>query len=335
MSLDLSLILGDWPSSARRWSSPSWRSEDGGRSTRSRASSGAATARRSASRFSWRRAASSPSSSTPPRRRAASVSPETTALLTAAVIVSMALTPLAPLALTFLLADGSAVAGRRRGRRTALTGTALVIGFGRFGQVASQALLARGIDVSIIDSDTEMIRVAARFGFKIYYGDGTRLDVLRAAGAGDGQDHRRLRRQDRTPPTASSNWSMPSFRSPSSTSAPSTAAIRSTLIGAGVDYEIRETFESAMAFGEAALRALGVLARGSGRDRRRCPRARPRAPAGSSRSRALRRPRISCQSDADAADHAEAERRRSASRRRCSPGTASPRCCRTCPKPTG
>ena len=65
-----------------------------------------------------------------------------------------------------------------------LSGSVLLIGFGRFGQVVSHNLLARGIDVSIIDTDTEMIRSAADFGFKVYYGDGTRLDVLQASGAG-------------------------------------------------------------------------------------------------------------------------------------------------------
>jgi monovalent cation:proton antiporter-2 (CPA2) family protein len=61
-------------------------------------------------------------------------------------------------------------------------GTALVIGFGRFGQMVSQTLLSSGLDITVIDKDVERIRSAARFGFKIYYGDGTRLDVLRAAG---------------------------------------------------------------------------------------------------------------------------------------------------------
>ena len=59
-----------------------------------------------------------------------------------------------------------------------------MVGFGRFGQIVSQPLLLRGIDVSIIDNDVEMIQAAARFGFKVYYGDGTRLDILHAAGAG-------------------------------------------------------------------------------------------------------------------------------------------------------
>src|SRR6476620_10256215 len=61
-------------------------------------------------------------------------------------------------------------------------GSVLVIGFGRFGQIVSQCLLAEGIDVTAIDNDPEMLESVARFGFKVYYGDGTRLDVLRAAG---------------------------------------------------------------------------------------------------------------------------------------------------------
>ncbi|MGL4527200.1 MAG: monovalent cation:proton antiporter-2 (CPA2) family protein, partial [Aestuariivirga sp.] len=62
-------------------------------------------------------------------------------------------------------------------------GSVMVIGFGRFGQVVTQTMLARQVEVTVIDRDVERIRSAARFGFKIYFGDGTRLDVLRAAGA--------------------------------------------------------------------------------------------------------------------------------------------------------
>jgi glutathione-regulated potassium-efflux system protein KefB len=63
-----------------------------------------------------------------------------------------------------------------------VTGSVLVVGFGRFGQLATQVLLAEGLDVTVIDNNVERIRNAARFGFKVYYGDGARLDVLRAAG---------------------------------------------------------------------------------------------------------------------------------------------------------
>ncbi len=87
----------------------------------------------------------------------------TSALLTAAVIVSMALTPLAPILLHALLPEKPAPLDGIATLPDGLTGSALVIGFGRFGQVVSQALLARGIDVTIIDSDTEMIRSRQRF----------------------------------------------------------------------------------------------------------------------------------------------------------------------------
>src|SRR6202521_5001548 len=62
-------------------------------------------------------------------------------------------------------------------------GSVLLIGFGRFGQLVAQCLLAESVDVTAIDMDARMIQTAGRFGFKVYYGDGTRLDVLRAAGA--------------------------------------------------------------------------------------------------------------------------------------------------------
>ncbi len=180
----------------------------------------------------------------------------TSALLTAAVIISMGLTPLAPILLKRLLPekpdslDGIEIPD-------GLTGNALVIGFGRFGQIVCQALLARGIDVTIIDSDTEMIRAAGNFGFKIYYGDGTRLDVLRAAGAASAKIVAVCidRRADADRIVEILKTTCPIAK----------VLVRSydrghtlDLVAAGVDYQIRETFESAMAFGEAALLALGV-----------------------------------------------------------------------------
>src|SRR5690242_5561265 len=63
-------------------------------------------------------------------------------------------------------------------------GSILLVGFGRFGQVVAQCLLVEGVDVTLIDNDPEMIEAGIRFGFKVYYGDGSRLDVLRASGAG-------------------------------------------------------------------------------------------------------------------------------------------------------
>ncbi len=180
----------------------------------------------------------------------------TSAFLTAAVILSMALTPLAPILLKRLVPEkADSLDGIEL--PDGLAGSALVIGFGRFGQVVCQALLARGIDVTIIDSDTEMIRVAGDFGFKIYYGDGTRLDVLRAAGAGSAKIVAVCvdRRADADRIVELMKTTYPIAK----------VMVRSydrghalDLIAAGADYQIRETFESAMAFGEVALLALGV-----------------------------------------------------------------------------
>lgn len=184
----------------------------------------------------------------------------TNALLTATIILSMALTPLAVLALRWVMPappppsmDGveDVMAG------DAQSGSVLVIGFGRFGQIASQALLARGVDVVIIENDTDMIRAAAQFGFKVFYGDGMRLDVLHASGAGHAKailvcvDKKEvtskivelLKHECPLTPVLARAYDRQH-------------AIE--LIRHGVDFQMRETFESALAFGAEALRVFGV-----------------------------------------------------------------------------
>lgn len=59
----------------------------------------------------------------------------------------------------------------------------LLVGGGRFGQGAAQMLLARGVEVIAIDNDPELIDVSRLFGNRVYFGDGRRVDILRAAGA--------------------------------------------------------------------------------------------------------------------------------------------------------
>jgi glutathione-regulated potassium-efflux system protein KefB len=183
----------------------------------------------------------------------------TNAIFTAMVILSMALTPLLVFALRWMpekdekeSLDGIEIAD-------GLKANALVIGFGRFGQVASQHLLLRGIDVSIIEKDTEMIRAAAGFGFKVYYGDGTRLDVLRTSGAGSAEAI--LICVD-VPETADRIVEIANAEFPLAKlyvrAYDRTHSLR--LIKAGVEYQMRETLESAMAFGEQALIGLGVPA---------------------------------------------------------------------------
>jgi CPA2 family monovalent cation:H+ antiporter-2/glutathione-regulated potassium-efflux system protein KefB len=64
---------------------------------------------------------------------------------------------------------------------------ALIVGYGRFGQAVGQVLQAGGITVTLIDTDVEMIDVAGTFGAKVYFGDGTRIDMLRQAGASEAE----------------------------------------------------------------------------------------------------------------------------------------------------
>jgi glutathione-regulated potassium-efflux system protein KefB len=182
--------------------------------------------------------------------------PELNAIFTATVIISMVLTPFTVIVMRQLLPrpvismDGVEVVEHVRA-------PVLVIGVGRFGQIASQPLIARGFRVSIIDNDTDMIRAAARFRMKVYYGDGTRLDILHAAGAGEADVV--LVCVDKV---EASNRIVELLR----TEFPLVKVMARAfdrrhafeLIKAGVDFHIRELFESALVFGNETLKALGV-----------------------------------------------------------------------------
>ena len=181
---------------------------------------------------------------------------ETAAGMTAIVILSMALTPLLVMAVERLTPpekesmDGIEEAANLHGR-------VLFVGFGRFAQVVSQPLLAKGIDVSIIEIDVEMIRAAATFGFKIYYGDGTRLDVLRASGATHAEA---ILVCVEKPDVADKIVELCKSEFPHAKlfvrAFDRGHALR--LINAGVEYQLRETLESAIVFGRKVITELGV-----------------------------------------------------------------------------
>jgi glutathione-regulated potassium-efflux system protein KefB len=114
------------------------------------------------------------------------VDPEAASLFGAIVTVSMAATPFLMMVNDWL--------DRRSSRREGdglegpeLSGPtqAIVVGYGRFGQTVAQMLMAKGITVTLIDSKPSQIEISGAFGSKVYYGDGTRLDLLRLAGGGD------------------------------------------------------------------------------------------------------------------------------------------------------
>ena len=110
------------------------------------------------------------------------IAPETASLFGAVVTLSMATTPFLMRFIDFL--------ERREVRRDDLDGpelspetSAIVVGYGRFGQTVAQMMMAKGIGVTLIDKKPAQIELSGEFGTKVYYGDGLRLDLLRAAGA--------------------------------------------------------------------------------------------------------------------------------------------------------
>ncbi|EEH68519.1 MULTISPECIES: monovalent cation:proton antiporter-2 (CPA2) family protein [Acinetobacter] len=177
--------------------------------------------------------------------------------LTAIVVLSMVLTPIIGILFKRFTETKDTISLDNVSVADGLSGSVLMIGFGRFGQVTSQLLLARGVDVTIIDNDIDMIQNAERFGFKIYYGDGARLDILHASGAATAQaivvcvDSKE---------TTNKIVELVGHEFPLAK-----LLVRSYdrehslyLVKHKVDYMIRETFESAIKFGGVILKELGV-----------------------------------------------------------------------------
>ncbi|WP_395613178.1 cation:proton antiporter [Allosphingosinicella sp.] len=115
------------------------------------------------------------------------IEPEAASLFGAIVTLSMASTPFLMMATRKFRSEPVNTDDQERDAPVADGANALIVGYGRFGQTVAQMLLAQGIQVTLIDTDIEMIDVAGSFGAKVYYGDGTRLDVLRQAGAADAE----------------------------------------------------------------------------------------------------------------------------------------------------
>jgi monovalent cation:proton antiporter-2 (CPA2) family protein len=114
------------------------------------------------------------------------ITPDAANLFGAIVTLSMATTPFL-MAATRGFREEPVVPQQRREGPKADRANAIIVGYGRFGQTVGQMLIASDIPVTLIDSDVEMIDVASNFGAKVYFGDGTRLDLLRQAGADEAE----------------------------------------------------------------------------------------------------------------------------------------------------
>lgn len=111
------------------------------------------------------------------------VAPEAASLFSAIVTFSMATTPFLMLFARRLEFAKPKSADGLAGPEDAKQGSALVIGYGRFGQTVAQMLMGHGFDVTMIDKKPAQIEVSSQFDIKVYYGDGIRVDLLRRAGA--------------------------------------------------------------------------------------------------------------------------------------------------------
>lgn len=176
--------------------------------------------------------------------------------LIAAITISMALTPLSVAIGNRLLTTTKQEDGMEEDFEGAGSDV-LMIGFSRYGQIASQILLAGGSDVTVIDNSANKIRAAGRFGFRIYFGDGQRKDVLEMAGIRNAKlvaictEKREI--TDRIVDLIQAEF--PEVK----------LFVRSfdrehtlQLRAKGVDYELRETFESGLLFGRKTLEFLGI-----------------------------------------------------------------------------
>ncbi|MGD8308406.1 MAG: glutathione-regulated potassium-efflux system protein KefC [Chromatiales bacterium] len=182
------------------------------------------------------------------------------ALLIGVVALSMMTTPL-----LLLVHDRLTAPGIRRGPAREMDtiesrdNPVVIAGFGRFGQIVGRLLHANGIGTTILDHDPDQIELIRKFGFKVFYGDAARLDLLRAAGAERAQilvvavdDRQQARRI-----VSLAREHFPNLR----------VLTRAwdlihafELRNLGVDDVQRETLESALRLAERALRRLGLTA---------------------------------------------------------------------------
>jgi glutathione-regulated potassium-efflux system ancillary protein KefC len=184
------------------------------------------------------------------------ISPEINANMTAIVVLSMAVTPVTLLLYRrFARAQSVSMDGVEPAHN--LQGNVLIIGFGRVGQIACQAPLAQGAKLSIIEIDPEVIRAVEPYGFKAYYGDGARHEILHAAGAHNARtiivcvnDKKAATRI-----VESTRNYCPQVK----------LLVRAfdrehalELVKHDADYIVRETFESALLLGRQAVLTLGA-----------------------------------------------------------------------------
>ena len=185
------------------------------------------------------------------------IAPQAASLFSAIVTFSMATTPFLMLfARRFEFArphDEDDLPGPEDAER----GSAIIVGYGRFGQTVAQMLMGHGFGVVLIDKKPSQIELSGRFDMKVYYGDGTRIDLLRRAGG----DEARLIAFCIDDPALDGK-----ILEPVAEAFPQAALMvrafdrRQVMALQGLDLAgvVREVYESAICMGAQAMQALGV-----------------------------------------------------------------------------
>ena len=186
------------------------------------------------------------------------ISIEIANLLVVVVVLTMMLTPLLIIAYDRLVRPRfvDCVSPPQDEEIEAAPNQVIVAGYGRFGQIVSRLLNADGIKTTLLDHDSSQIELTGRFGYKVFYGDASRVQLLQAAGA----DEAKLlviaidQRDKAVQMVKAARQFFPQL------SILARAYDRShayRLMDAGADVITRETFGSALIMGEEALKRLG------------------------------------------------------------------------------
>jgi glutathione-regulated potassium-efflux system protein KefB len=185
------------------------------------------------------------------------IRPEAASLFGAVVTLSMATTPF----LMALARRFNAPAGALRedldGPEGAAPASVIVVGYGRFGQTVAQMLMAKSVSVTLIDNKPAQIDTAGSFGWKVYYGDGTRMDLLRQAGAETAQAII-FCTDDGVPDRAVLKQILEHFRHAAVLVRTFDRRHLIALDGLNLTATVREVYESAVCMGRQALTAIGI-----------------------------------------------------------------------------
>lgn len=186
------------------------------------------------------------------------ISPDLASLLIVVVVLTMIATPLLMIAYERLIRPRfvDCVSPREDDEIDAGPNPVIVAGYGRFGQIVSRLLTADGIQTTLLDHDSGQIEMTGRFGFKVFYGDAGRVQLLQSAGA---EEARLLviaidDREKAVQMVVSTKQFFPHLKVLARAFDRSHAY---ELMEAGAEVVTRETFGSALVMGEEALRLMG------------------------------------------------------------------------------